>query len=306
MLFAMMLAGLLMSAAIPKAFETTGLTFAIAYVGMQVGRSLFTMWSFAGLRPGHHRNFQRISIWLATAGVFWIAGGFASGGARFALWALALAIEYVAPWAFFHVPGLGKSTTAEWDVNPAHMAERCGLFIIIALGESILVTGATFAKLAWTPALIGAFVCSFVGSVAMWWIYFNIGAERATKHFSGAADPGAVARLAYTYLHLPIVAGIIVTAAADEFVLAHPGGHTDVKTAVAVIGGPALYVLGNLLFKRATAGWFQLSHLVGLGLLALAAPLALVVSPLALSVVVTGVLVLVAAWEAISLRPKRS
>ena len=80
----------------------------------------------------------------------------------------------------------------------------------------------------------------------MWWIYFNIGAERGSRHIADSDDPGKVARLAYTYLHLLLVAGIIVVAVGDELVLAHPTGHTDAKTAAVLIGGPALYLAGNL------------------------------------------------------------
>jgi len=184
------------------------------------------------------------------------------------------------------------------------MAERCGLFIIIALGESVIVTGATFAKLDWTLLNAAAFTIAFVGSVAMWWIYFNIGAERATQHILASADPGRVARLAYTYLHLPIVAGIIIAAVADELMLAHPMGHMSAKTAAALLGGPALYLIGNTLFKRTVWGRLPLSHLVGLALLALLAPAAHLVSPLALGGAATAVLVIVAIWETISLSPR--
>ena len=87
----------------------------------------------------------------------------------------------------------------------------------------------------------------------MWWIYFNIGAERGSRHIAASDDPGRLARIAYTYLHLPIVAGIVVAAVGDELVLAHPTGHTNVQTAAVLLGGPALYLLGNVLFKRASA-----------------------------------------------------
>jgi low temperature requirement protein LtrA len=86
------------------------------------------------------------------------------------------------------------------------MAERCALFIIIALGESVLVTGATFADLKWTPQTIGGFLIAFTGSLAMWWIYFHKGADAGAHNIVHVKDPGRVARLAYTYLHLPIVA----------------------------------------------------------------------------------------------------
>ena len=104
-------------------------------------------------------------------------------------------------------------------------------FIIIALGESIVVTGATFADLAWTTGNRGgAFVSAFIGALAMWWIYFHKGAEAGSEQISRSSEPGRLARLAYTYLHMPIVAGIIVSAVADELVLKHPDGHSDLRT----------------------------------------------------------------------------
>ena len=171
LLFALMLAGLVLSTSIPQAFDAKGLAFALAYVFMQVGRSLFMVWALGDSSPGNVRNFQRITAWLALAGVFWIAGAFAEGGVRLGLWGAALAVEYVSPAVGFWTPGLGRSTTDDWDVEGGHLAERCSLFIIIALGESLLVTGATFEGLPWTAPTVAAFAVAFVGSVAMWWIY---------------------------------------------------------------------------------------------------------------------------------------
>jgi low temperature requirement protein LtrA len=302
MMFALMLAGLVLSTSIPQAFDSRGLAFAVAYVFIQVGRSLFMLWVLHRHSASHFRNFQRIAAWLAFSGVFWIAGAFADAEMRFGLWLLALAIEYVAPWAGFWTPGVGRSSTTDWDVEGAHMAERCGLFIIIALGESILVTGATFAKMDWNVATVAAFTAAFVGSVAMWWVYFNIGSERASHSFASSADPGRMARLAYTYVHLLIVAGIVVAAVGDELVLAHPAGHADARTVIAAVGGPALFLLGNILFKRFATGRPTLSHWIGLILLASIAATAHLVPPLAVGAAAAAVLVIVAIWETRSFR----
>ncbi len=306
MLFVLMLAGLVLSMSVPESFESRGLAFAAAYVFMQVGRSLFMLWALRRHSLANFRNFQRITAWLALAGLFWMAGGLANDDLRLGLWAIALVLEYLSPSLGFWVPGLGRSTTADWDVEGGHMAERCGLFIIIALGESILVTGATFGGLEWSLTTTAAFATAFVGSVAMWWIYFNIGAEKASHSISTSTDPGRLARLAYTYIHLLLVAGIIVAAVADELVLAHPDGHIDVKTILATLGGPALYLLGNCLFKRTIYGRLPLSHMVGMLLLALMIPAAAVLSPLAFSALATLLLVIVAIWETCSLRPRRA
>ena len=306
MLFALMFAGLILSTSLPQAFEGRGLLFACAYVAIQLGRSIFMMLSLRRGSPANFRNFQRITLWLGLSGVLWIAGGFSEGPLRFGLWALALAVEYAGPALGFRVPGLGRSTTADWNIEGGHLAERCALFIIIALGESVLVTGATASGLAATPANTLAFANAFLSSIAMWWIYFHIGAERASEGIVRSDDPGRIARIAYTYVHVLLVAGIILVAVGDELVMAHPGGHTDARTVIAVIGGPAFYLLGNLLFKKCTAGWFPLSHMVGLGLLALLIPLAGILPPLGFSLGATAILILVAAWEAVSLRPREA
>ncbi len=308
-LFGLMLAGLVLSISIPQAFGPRGLAFAGAYVVIQVGRTVAMLWLTARRRPGLHRNFQRVFVWLVLSGAFWVAGGIADDGARFTLWALALVLEYVAPACGFWTPGLGRSTTRDWDIEPGHLAERCGLFIIIALGESILMTGATYADRAITIPTTGAFVVAFVGSLTMWWIYFDTGARRVGHRFSLSDDPGRLARIAYTYLHVPLVAGIILGAVADEFILMHPeghDGHTDAGTMAAIIGGPAVFLVGNILFKRTAARWLPLSHLVGLGLLAPLVPVAFAVSPLMLAAAADAVLVVVAIWEFVSLRTRES
>lgn len=301
MLFGLMIAGLLLSTSIPKAFESRGLTFALAFVVMQVGRSFYTYWSIPRSQPGWRMNLLRITCWLACSGVFWIAGGLADGQTRLMLWIVAVGIEYCGPLFRFWFPGLGATPYADWDVEGGHMAERCGLFIIIALGESIVVTGATFASAAWTAPTIAGFVVALIGSIAMWWVYFHIGAEAGAEQISHSEETGRLARLAYTYLHLPIVAGIVVSAVGDELLLAHPDGHTDAKTILSMIGGPLLFLIGTILFKRSIRGIFQLSHIAGIAMLIVLIPFAHSLSPLVLSTATTVVMLIVAAWEAISL-----
>ncbi len=301
MLFALMLLGLVLTCSIPKAFDSRALPFALAYVAMQVGRSLFMMWAVRGASEANYKNFQRITIWLAVSGVVWIIGAFAPPGARLAIWGAAIAIEFAGPAAGFWVPSLGRSTTADWDVSGDHMAERCGLFVIIALGESVLLTGATWAGLEWTPANTAALLVNVVGSIAMWWVYFHIGATRARELMGHATDPGRHARLAYTYVHILLVAGIIVSAVADELILTHPSGHMDGTTATIIIVGPMLFLAGNLLFKWATAGWPPLSHGAGLLLLAGLSVMWSSLSPLLLGAAAAAILVIVAVWEIRSL-----
>jgi low temperature requirement protein LtrA len=182
------------------------------------------------------------------------------------------------------------------------MAERCAGFIIIALGESVVVTGATFADLTWTTETVGAFASAFIGALAMWWIYFHKGAEAGSELISRSSEPGRLARLAYTYLHMPIVAGIILSAVADELVLTHPADHSDLKTVLSAIGGPLLFLIGTILFKHTIRGWLQLSHGVGIIMLAMLAWFASGLSPLMLSIVTSAIMIVVAVWESISLK----
>ena len=297
LLFVLMLAGLMMSAAIPNAFGHEGLLFAISYVFIQLARTAFMLHAVRGHDPVNHLNFLRIFAWLAVSGVLWISGGVLGGIERIALWVIALAMEIAGPTVGFFVPGLGRSKTSDWNVDGTHMAERCSLFVIIALGESILVTGATAASLPATTPGVCAFLVAFLGSVAMWWIYFNIGAERGSHHIAHSEDPGRMARAVYTYFHIPIIAGIVVCAVADEITIAHPGGHTSLADAFILLGGPAFYLFGNVFFKRASAKYYPLSHLVGLGAFAAVAPFALWMTPLMLGSATTAILVVVAVWE---------
>jgi len=304
-LLVLLVAGLVMSVSIPHAFEERGLYFASAYAFMQVGRTLFFLWAVRGGPEPLLRNFQRILVWLAVSGAFWLAGAQADGWSRFGLWLVALALEIAGPWLYFAVPGLGRSSTSDWNVHGGHMAERCGLFVIIALGESLLVTGATFARMSSSEDAWAAFLVAVLGSILLWWIYFDTGAVRGEQRITHSTDPGRLARLGYTYLHLPIVAGIIVCAVGDEIMLLHPGHVTATGVSV-LLGGPASFLAGAALFKWVTNDRRAppLSHLVGLGLLAalLWWAHASHASALQIGTAATGVLLLVAVWESLALR----
>jgi low temperature requirement protein LtrA len=269
---------------------------------MQVGRTVFLLASIPPTRPSIRMNAVRILVWLSMSAIFWIAGGLTEGTWRLVLWAVALAIEYISAAVRFWISGYGASSIEDWTVEGGHMAERCAGFIIIALGESVVVTGATFADLTWTTETVGAFASAFIGALAMWWIYFHKGAEAGSELISRSSEPGRLARLAYTYLHMPIVAGIILSAVADELVLTHPADHSDLKTVLSAIGGPLLFLIGTILFKHTIRGWLQLSHGVGIIMLAMLAWFASGLSPLMLSIVTSAIMIIVAVWESISLK----
>lgn len=278
MLLALMFGSLILSTSIPQAFGEHGHLFAIAYVVCQVSRGLFMVWALRGASPGNERNFQRITCWAVLSGIFWITGAFVDGETRVVIWTIGITLDYLSALVGFWTPGLGRSTTADWDVDARHLAERCGLFVLIALGESIVAIGATFSEVDdRTRSVVVAFVVAFISSASLWWIYFGTGATRANRYLSRENDPGRIGRSVYTYIHPFIVAGIVVSAVGDELVLAHPSGHLTREFVLAQVFGPVLFLVGTGLFKGIVLpGGFPRSHIVGIVLLVLVIPLSTV------------------------------
>ena len=305
MLGSVMFASLVMSSAIPQALGASGLAFAISYIAIQVGRSIYVSRIMVPENPTGSRNLLRVSIWFLATAPLWLGGAIQPDvTVRVALWTLALAIEYCGPIAQFTVPGLGRSRVEDWDISGSHMAERCGLFIIIALGEGLIIIGATYAGAKGQPGLNLALLNAFLGSFVMWWLYFDMGARRGARHIEQHAVPGLIARQAFTYWHIPIVAGIIVLAVADELLLAHPLAPVDLQFVAVLFAGTALFIAGLAAFKRISSGnpWYPASHTFGLGLAALIAVLGWVLHPsgLILIAATTGLFVLIAVWEWVS------
>ena len=305
-----MLASLVMTAAVPEALGDRGLWFAGAYVSIQVGRTAYAV--VALRRRGDEADRarlldqQRALTWALGSAVLWLAGGVVMGPARVVLWVAALIVDYSAPAVGFRVPGHGRSTTTDWDIEGQHLAERCQLFLIVAFGESILATGATFADDEPTATTVASLAVAFGGNVALWWVYFDYHAERAADTIARHHDPGRLGRSAYTYLHVPMVAGIIVTAVGDELALSDPTGTTALVTAATVLGGPALFVAGHALFKAVLFHTVSVPRLVAVAALGLLAPTAMVVTPLTLSLLATLVVGALAArdvWRPPALDP---
>jgi len=305
MLLAVMLLSMLMAAALPHAFEDTALLFAGSYIAIQIGRSVFMVWAMRGSEDAGVRNMVRIALWFCVSAAAWIMGAIAEPtSARLAWWAGALLFEYLGPAAGFCLPLLGRSRPGDWTISGSHMAERSALFIIIALGEGVIVTGTSFAALPISDARIASFLLAFLSSVLMWWIYFDVGAERGAKHIENHDEPGRVARGAYTYLHMPIVAGIVIAAVADALLLQAPLGAAPHGLVLTQCAGSMMYLLGTGAFKKFSSplGNFPLSHWVGAGLLCITAAWGWLYPPSALAFVAgaNAVLVVVAAWEWIS------
>ncbi len=169
--------------------------------------------------------------------------------------------------------------------------------MIIALGESIVVTGATAADAGLTTEVLLALATAFLGTAALWWLYFGEVAGHSRRQMAESEDPGGLARDAYTYLHLPIVAGVIAVAVADELLMAHPGEPFDAAGAAMVLGGPALFLLGETFFRLRMIGSANAKRLTTIALLALLWPLAGGLSALALTAIVTALLAALALWE---------
>ena len=288
-LTAAMLASLVMAAALPGAFGEHGLLFAGAYVALQVGRN--TAAALHLPRGVRLRDvFERLIVWSAASGALWLAGALLPEEQRLLLWGPALALELAAPAAGYWLPGRGRGVSTDWDIEGNHFAERCQLFIIIALGESIVVTGATAADAGLGSTVLLCLVVAFLETAALWAVYFEATAEHARAEMSTCDDPGRLARDAYTYGHLPIVAGIIATAVGQDLLIAHPHDALHGVGLAMVLGGPALFLLGEGVFRRRITRTWNRERLAAAGLLILLAPVAVHVSALLLSAVATTVL----------------
>jgi low temperature requirement protein LtrA len=297
MLFGLMFFGLLMSSAIPDAFGAKGLMFAGAYIAMQLGRSLFAIYAFRNVLPEVRRNFVRVSLWFGLSAVFWLWGALSGEATRLTLWFIALAIEYAAPEVRFFVPGLGRSHTSDWKISGEHMADRCALFVMICLGESILAIGRSFADEDLSWLVIVTFVGAFLASVSMWWIYFHFGQVKTKREMEETDEPGELALHVFTYGHMPVVAGVILAAISAEHLLAHPGETGDAARALVILGGPVLFLAGNLFVKRVTTGRLPRSHLAGIGVALLFMPVGLSVATYWTGLVGLAALLLVAILE---------
>jgi low temperature requirement protein LtrA len=306
LLVALMLVSLAMSAALPKAFSGTGLLTAGLVVGgayavQQVGRSAFMV---VVLRdPGEdanqealRRNYQRILAWCLLSGALAIGGGIAGGWDRDLLWLLAVVTDLVGSLVGFRTPGLGRSLSSEWTIEGRHFAERCQGFVLIALGESIVIIGAALSTMPRvTAAAIAAFVVAFAGSVAFWWLYFDRSAQASAERIASSDDPGALARTAYHGIHPVMIAGIIVAAAGDQKILSFPSAHASAASAWMILGGPGLFVAGHAAFKYVMWRHVSWNHLAGIAVLALLAATTRVLPEIALAACAVIVVAVVAA-----------
>jgi low temperature requirement protein LtrA len=303
LLVVLMLVSLAMSASLPRAFGDLGLWVGGCYAAMQIGRSAFMVVALRGHRL--QANFARILAWCVVSGALAVGGGLAHGYLRDLLWVLAVGVDMAGGAVGFATPWLGRSRTADWTIEGGHLAERCQAFILIALGESIVIIGATLSgQKSITASGVSAFVVAFVASVAMWWLYFDQSATAAAEKIERSEDPGRLARSAYHFIHPVMVAGIIVSAAADEKVLSDPAAVASTASAWMILGGPALFMAGHAAFKLAVwrfVSWPRLAGIVVLALLALASK---AIPAVALGACAAGVIMLVAATDRVPWLPR--
>jgi low temperature requirement protein LtrA len=306
LLIAIMLASLLLAVAIPGAFGTRAGLFAGSYVAIQIGRHLFLTFVAAGPGTPERERAERILIWFAAAGVLWIAGAFAEGRARTLLWIAALLVDYVAPLVTYRVPGMRRITSDAWTVGTAHFAERFQLFIIIALGESIVITGATTSQLHLDAATLAAFALAFLGTAALWWLYFDYVARIAERRLALSEHRTALARDGYTYLHVVMAAGVIVSAVGDELVIAHPTDSLTGPEVAAVAAGPAIYLAAHVLFRLRMTGTISAKRLAGAIACVVVGLVGTQLPALVLALVLVLVLVAVIASEQIAAAGRRA
>lgn len=242
LLLTIMMASLLMAVAIPEAFGDKALLFALAYVFIQVFRQSFLTFTAEPGTIARSRGLH-ILLWFCFSGIFWILGALAEGDARLFIWLFALVIDFSGPLVTYYVPWLKKVGTEAWQVGSGHFAERFQLFTIIALGETVVLTGATASGLELDLATALAFVAAFVSTACLWWLYFNYMATILERVLDEAEDRTAIGRDIFTYGHIGIIAGIILCAVGDEIVLTHPGEYLHTPELIAVVAGPTMYLL---------------------------------------------------------------
>jgi low temperature requirement protein LtrA len=243
-MFAAMAAMLVVALAVPGAFNENALEFALAYTTVRVMH--IVLYALATNDAGARLAILRLAPTSAIAAVLLIAASFLDGVPQGALWAVAVGVDYLGG-----AIGRGRG----YRVHPAHFVERHGLIIIIALGESIVALGIGASSQAeLVPAEIVAAVLGIVVAASLWWTYFDVTAivaERRLTQLTGAAR-ARLARDSFSYLHLPLVAGIVLFALGTKKTLEYTDRPLDAVPAVALCGGVGLFYLAHVA-RRARA-----------------------------------------------------
>src|SRR5215213_8465251 len=252
--FTAMAAMFVASLAVPSAFGHYGVLFGLAYLVVQTLQVLLYALATDDT-PEQRMAILRLAPGFVGAPALLIVAGFLDGYAQGALWAGALAVGY----GVAYVRGVSA-----FRIHAGHFAERHGLIIIIALGESIVAIGVGASRLEIGAGVVAAAVLGIALAAALWWAYFDLVMLTAERSLSAARgeERARLARDTYTYLHLPTVAGIIFAALGIEQTLAHVGEPLGTIPAIALCGGVALYLLGHNAFRLRDEGSVSVPRLV--------------------------------------------
>jgi len=283
--------------AVPGAFGGDAVLFGVAYLLVRLLHLVLS--AIVGRDDPDRRSALLRFAPTATFGAsLLLLAGFLAGDERVAVWVVALAVDYVGP----AVIGMGRG----WRVAPEHVAERYGLIVLIALGESIVAIGVG-AGFKLTTGLIVAAALGIVVVSALWWLYFDVAAIFARRRLVRASgiERARLARDSYTYLHLPMIAGIVLFALGLRTTLHHVGESLDTVPAVGVCGGAGLYLLAHVAFLFRTTGRVFRRRTAGAVVLLALIPAAVAIPALAALGLVGAVCSLVVAYEAIGHREHR-
>ena len=285
-MFAVMAAFLVCALCVPTVFDDAALTFAIAYAFVRFGQiALFEIASRD--EPELRKSVNGLAASTAVGvGLLAIASAL-DGTAQGAMWATALALDGAGPY-FFGQDG--------WKLVPGHFAERHGLIVIIAIGESIVAIGAGVEG-AITTSVVAAAVLGTIVAAALWWLYFDavaIVAEHRLTHAEVGTEQNGIARDSYTYLHFPMVAGIVLFSVGMKKTLGDTGDPLKLVPATAMLGGASLYLLAHVAFRMRNIRTLNRPRLISSVLVLALIPLATEIPALAtLSIVSAGAVALV-------------
>jgi low temperature requirement protein LtrA len=288
-----LLASVALATALPHTFEEDGVVFAGVYIVIQAGRYLFLLF----LLRGHHIKGPVVrSLWSsALSAAPWLLGAFSHGLARAALWALAMAVEYAIFALNLPLPWAGRRGPWEPPTSAEHLAERYRQFFIIALGELILASGKAFNDGGSHPMAMAAFAIAILTTALMWRTYIFRAGEDLPAAFRAASTPSRLG-IGPVYVHLVMVAGVVVSAVGDQLFIAHPLGRTPLAWALVILGGPAIFLVGRTGFAYIVFPKLNVLCLGAAAALAALILLALQVPPVVTATIATLVLL----WMAIA------
>ncbi|GAA4568782.1 low temperature requirement protein A [Micromonospora coerulea] len=285
--FAMMIMG----TAVPGAFAGEGLVFAVVFVTVRVARPAVIS---LGLRSHRLRRlYWRVTAWLCLAGVFWVGGGVAVGAAQLVWWAVAAVVDLGSARLGWPAPGLGRHRNTIWQLAGHHLVDRNQQLLMIALGESILAVGISYSTHSHDLYKTAGLVIAFATTTLLWRVYFQKAGELLPKALDAAGDPAGWGRRV-AFAHALMVLGIVTTAIGHEIVQHSHTQVTHPSWRATILGGPALFLVGRARLEHLVFARVSRRRIVGIALVAAAAPLMGRVSPLATATTAAAVLLLIA------------